>query len=106
MYLGPAVGFSRSRYGWLERYTACFPSMNLRNSGDSFSYALYPEAHSVSPPTGGTVSLWRWVIPAGCRSWTRSVCHDDAPPGLRKLAGLSWAKRSGQITVTPGTPGT
>lgn len=60
----------------------------------------------VSPPTGGTVSLCRCVIPAGCSSCTRSVCHRDAPPGFRKSADRSVRCRSGQITVTPSSPGT
>lgn len=34
------------------------------------------------------------------------LCQRDAPPGLRKDAGLSVACRAGQIIVTPGTPGT
>lgn len=82
------------------------PSMICRKAGDSFSYAAYPLAQSVSPPIEGTVSLWRCVTPAGCRSWTRSVCHREAPPGRRKLAGNSVACRAGQITETPGRPGT
>lgn len=89
------------------------------------SYCYLPEAQRVSPPMVGTVSLCRWlqphvsfylhmssspldthVTPAGCRSCTRSVCQRDAPPGMRKLAGLSVACKAGQMTETPGTPGT
>ena len=104
--LGPALGSLRSRYGWADRYTAFLPSMIFRKSGDSFSYAEYPLAQSVSPPIAGTVSLWRCVTPAGCFSCTKSVCHLEAPPGLRKSALRSVAWRSGQMTLTPETPGT
>lgn len=44
--------------------------------------------------------------PAGWRSWTRSVCHREAPPVCLKLAGTSVALRAGHITVVPTTPGT
>jgi hypothetical protein len=46
------------------------------------------------------------LTPAGCFSCTRSLCHLLAPPGLRKLGFTSVAWRAGQMTLTPGTPGT
>lgn len=56
-----------------------------------------------------TRSYQIWCIltyPAGWRSCTKSVCHLDAPPVFLKLGVTSVAMRSGQRTVTPGTPGT
>lgn len=68
----------------------------------------WPLDQIVSPPQSGIVSLCKCVTPAGCASWTRSVCQPAAPPGCRKFTDLpnSLLKRSGHMTVTPGLPGT